>query len=90
MSRVACGFCETDTHDRCNRQIVFYDKIWYCHCEKCKDKPRDKKDKNEKPNSQDILPEPTTDSPARTGDSIQEPEPEQPKVETEDTNEVAK
>ena len=85
MSRTMCGYCSTNSHDMCKPEIVFYDKVWYCECQKCKNK-NDKKDKNEKPNSQDILPEPTTDPSARTGSDVQEPK--QPQVETEETNEV--
>lgn len=73
MSRTLCGWCATNFHDSCKPKIVFYDKTWYCSCEKCKDKQEN--DDNEKSNSQDVLPEPTTDLPARSGSDDEEPKP---------------
>lgn len=75
MSEHICGWCITGHHDTCKPELVYYEKVWYCHCEKCKDKQNDKKDKNEKSNSQDILSEPPTDLSARTENDGQESEP---------------
>ena len=74
MSRTMCGYCSTNSHDMSKAELVYYDKTWYCECQKCKTK-NDKKDKNEKPNPQDILPEQTADPSARTSDNGQESEP---------------
>jgi hypothetical protein len=34
--RTKCGFCATGHHENCRPEIKWYDKVWYCYCEICK------------------------------------------------------
>lgn len=31
-----CGYCMTGHHDSCRPEIKYYEKVWYCYCEICK------------------------------------------------------
>lgn len=28
-----CGWCITNYHDTCKREIRYYDKVWLCECD---------------------------------------------------------
>ena len=30
-----CGWCITGNHEDCKSEIVHFDKVWECSCEKC-------------------------------------------------------
>jgi hypothetical protein len=32
--RLVCGWCSTGFHESCKPVIAYYDKKWYCLCEK--------------------------------------------------------
>lgn len=34
--RTKCGFCMTGHHQNCRPEIKYYEKVWYCYCEICK------------------------------------------------------
>ena len=47
-----CGFCMTGFHEECKPEIKYYEKTWYCTCEKCHP---------EKGKANEVVEEPTTE-----------------------------
>lgn len=35
MGLSMCGWCATNHHDDCIKEIKHFDTIWRCQCEKC-------------------------------------------------------
>ena len=30
-----CGWCMTGHHESCKPKLEYYEKVWYCNCNKC-------------------------------------------------------
>ena len=50
-----CGYCYTNSHDKCKPEIRWYENVWYCYCETCgtnKEKLDEEKDPEETSNEE--------------------------------------
>lgn len=49
-----CGWCMTGNHASCKPKLEYYDKVWYCECNTCKQKV--KSDDASDPETPETLP----------------------------------
>ena len=65
---IRCGWCMTGNHEDCKTQIVYYDKVWECSCEKCHPQRVDSKDapseQEEGMTNEEVVQEPIQDKEA--------------------------